>query len=771
MPNRSPFVLAALVGALVLPLGSAATAPPAPAAAGDAARAAPSVAAEPQGVVQQPGGESIKARVTVAGWASAPGGVARVELRLDGTVVTAQLRDDAQATASTGRVFFTATFDPREHPAPPGIDRRELSVVVVGRNGRERLIGTKSVLTPAAFVRWRGYGKPDPAPFYLLPAVSGLELGAAAGLDTYYADYLSPTMRVGTRVPILYLRTTKGRHRDFVFDPDWNTERRCPSRAALRISDDSLNGVFRYSRSHRLPILFTLNGGIWADAACDVPDWDANDWLESDPRNCQWNERNEVVPDDYLKNLAGAFDSPELARALTLNVHARRVRQYKKRNLQQAARRIVAFARANPELFVGVTLDPDLYINPFFDGKAWFDYNPDTVRQFREWLAGTGPYGGNTGNGAPDLRKYRRAQSLTLAEVSRLAGRTFGSWSEVDPPRTFVREGASPFWQDPWVYEWEVFRRHLVKLHYDELSAWLAETGIPRERIWSAQGFMAPHPSAMPFALRIDSAVKNYDSGGMSVEGSRPAAGHLGAILYGAAARNDIRMEGRHSLFGAFAALDRGWAVIEYNSADLRAPTQLPDYAAAYRGLREMWNHGARLVSPMSWAGSNGRDAGKPGYDPFTAWRDTPLESAAKDFLLARANLPLGARLWTFGSGAHADADGWSAERGTITAKPGHLVLTPDRERRVTLLSPPELMIDTGFRLVLRMSDAGRLRVRGQGVPDGAWTHLAAGTSASDFAVTRVLRGGTDRLKIELEFPTSAPVTLARVALVPGVGR
>ena len=89
------------------------------------------------------------------------------------------------------------------------------------------------------------------------------------------------------------------------------------------------------------------------------------------------------MPDDYLKNLPGSQDAPELARSLTFNVYARDVRHYKKRNLQQAAQLIVAFMRAHPELFVGVTLDPDTYINPFFDEKQWYDYNPGTLRQFR----------------------------------------------------------------------------------------------------------------------------------------------------------------------------------------------------------------------------------------------------------------------------------------------------------------------------------------------------------------------------------------------------
>ena len=162
---------------------------------------------------------------------------------------------------------------------------------------------------------------------------------------------------------------------------------------------------------------FILNGGIWADASCDTPEWDVNDHLEQDVDNCQWTQDNKVFPDDYLKNLPGSTNSPELARTLTYNVYATKVRAYKRRNLQAAARIIAAFARDHPDLFVGVSLDADTYMNPFFIQNRVleiFDYNPGMLRQFRQWLAGTGPYAGKPEAGVPDLSRYRRPNPLTL---------------------------------------------------------------------------------------------------------------------------------------------------------------------------------------------------------------------------------------------------------------------------------------------------------------------------------------------------------------------
>jgi hypothetical protein len=56
---------------------------------------------------------------------------------------------------------------------------------------------------------------------------------------------------------------TKGASADYAFDPDWDPKRKCGER---RIGDDSLHGVIAHAKDRKLPVLVTLNGGIWADA-------------------------------------------------------------------------------------------------------------------------------------------------------------------------------------------------------------------------------------------------------------------------------------------------------------------------------------------------------------------------------------------------------------------------------------------------------------------------------------------------------------------------
>ena len=248
-----------------------------------------------QGAIDVPQGEALLGpRVELSGWALSTTGLRAVEIRLEGHVFpartgvprpdVAQARPDIPGNSNAGFEFI-GDFSP--YPAPAGIDRRTLTIVAISSDGSELILGRRSLIEPAALTRWSAFTAHG-TPFYLLPALSGIDLGGAAELDTIYAPYRSATIAVGFRVPILYLRMTRGATEDFAFDPDWDPTRKCGER---RIGDDSLNAVLAHARAKQLPVLVTLNGGIWADAYCDVPAWDVNDKLEQDVANCQWNEK------------------------------------------------------------------------------------------------------------------------------------------------------------------------------------------------------------------------------------------------------------------------------------------------------------------------------------------------------------------------------------------------------------------------------------------------------------------------------------------------
>lgn len=729
------------------------------------------VAPAPIGWVDVPSSDTVVGPVVkLAGWALDADRIRAVEVRVGGRTQPATYgvaRHDVAAVKpgypDNPGSGFEVEVDVRALAGTAAGDRVRLDVVAINRQGVETLLARKSVVPPPPESVWRAL---DPGTlgtaerFYVLPGVSGIALDGAKELDTVYRAYASPTFAVGIRVPILYLRTTLGAAHDWRFDPNWDIERRCGSR---RIAEDSLATLLDYVKAHRLPLLVTLNGGVWSDASCGVPEWDVTDHLETDPANCQWNQANEVMADDALKHLPGSQESPELGRVLTFNVYARDNRHYKRRNLQAAGKLIATFAKANPELFVGINLDPDNVLNPFYEEKQWYDYNPGTLKQFRHWLAGTGPYAGDGGRDVPDLRRFRRATPLTLAEVNRLAGKAWQRWQDVDPPREFPRTGR-PFWDDPWTHEWERFRRHLVALHYEELAQWLVEAGIPAGRIHTSQGFMGPAADAMPFALYLDSPSKNYDTGGISVEGAVPRHGHLGVTVYGPAAENDIRMETPDSLFAAFSRQDRDWAIVEINTTDLRAPGVLPDYARAYRVFRDAFNFGARFVSPMAWNGSNGIFAGQPGYVAYTAWRNTPFEEAMRDFAVSHAYLPRGARLWTFGTPQLATDDGWTVQApATLVADRARIEVRGDGPR--ALASPPRLALPRGRvdRLVLGIDPASLagVEVAGRGAA-GDWVPLARHDGQ------RAAPAGPAGIVLPLAWPASLPtIEQLRITLEP----
>ncbi len=742
------------------------------------------------GNVDVPVAESVIGTLpSISGWALDPAGVQGVEIRVDGRPFAARygiLRADVAAAKPGYPDSAAAGFGFEGDFAGLSLARHEIEVVVVDRAGKSTVIARRSLIPPQALALWRGLLDRAPAlerqPFYFLMMSSGISWGAANEVGAEYRDYVSRTQHVGVSVPILYLRSTHGEAGDWTFDPQFDLGRKCGERPVV---EDNLAGLFRYAIEQKVPVQLILNGGVWGDASCEIAQWDLTDHLERDVANCQWTQDNQVFPDGHLKGLSGSTSSPELARSLTYHVYATKVREYKRRNLQAVAGLVATFAREHPELFVGVVLDSDTYMNPFFQEKEYFDYNPGMLRQFREWLAASGPYAGKPRDGAPDLSAYRRAQPRTLAEVNRLARRHWKSWSEVDPPRRFpgtardpqIRPGEQLIWDDPWYAEWDTFRKHVVDLHYDELSSWARAAGIPRDRIFSAQGFLAPDPGHRPFAVRISSHGQNYDSAGVSVEGAVPRDGHLGAVLYGAAAVNDVRMEERHSLFATFARMDDGWAIVEYNNTDLKNPAAAGTYVQAYRTFRDAFNFGARSVSAMAWNGSNGAQQGQPGYVAYTAWRNTPAESAMRDFLVSHADLPWGAKLWTFGTPRHADGDGWTAERGTIVLARGELGLSP-AQGVLTLLSPQDQVIRPAATRSLVLRFAGnvvplRVTVAARTGPQEAWHRVGTADRALEVPLGWPVawRGSSrivEQLRVELQFdPQVSQAALTRVLLYP----
>ncbi|MCL2872864.1 MAG: hypothetical protein FWF41_07830 [Betaproteobacteria bacterium] len=700
-------------------------------------------AAQLIGALDTPAQESLTGRtLELSGWAFDPTGIRSVEIRFPNAMYPATLgilRNDVRDTMPQHPGIERSGFEARI-TLPDSfltLDRQPIEIVATNQNGIAKTLARRSWLPAFPKVS----STPSNRKFHLLMMLSALPLGGGIEVDTFYRDYLSPTIKTGAAIPILYMRTTKGPQGDWAFDPAFDLKaHRCDDRF---VADDTLDGVIAFAIEKKTPIQFILNGGIWGNASCTFSERDLTDHLADDPTRCQWTQDNSIYPHNFLSSLPGSTESPRLARSLSYHVYNKEMRAYKKRNLQAAARRVAVFAKEHPDLFVGITLDADTYMNPFFAGRATFDYNPGMLRQFREWLQGTGPYSGKrTDPSVPDLSAYRRAQPLTLEQVNAIAGRHWQRWEEVDPPRpspelmTDMASAATitQVWENPWWQLWDTFRKHIVHLHYTELAQWTAEVGIPADRIFSAQGFVNENPANF-FSVYIESKkpFSHHDSAGVSIEGSKPRnASHLGAVVYGKAARNEASMQFGHSLFSEFARIDDGWGIVEYNGAKIKDPHIPPKYNNAYLTYRDAYNFDAQEISHMAWNGSNGAFAGELGYISYISFRNTGTEDAMRDFMVSHAFFPESLRLWTFGSAHYVSDDGWTTPVGTLQAQPGALALTADHQK-IELLSPADQVLRAVRLKTLRLivpektvATIAQLTVAAQDAPDAEWQTLSS---------------------------------------------
>jgi hypothetical protein len=131
---------------------------------------------------------------------------------------------------------------------------------------------------------------------------------------------------------------------------------------------------------------------------------------------------------------------------------------------------------------------------------------------------------------------------------------------------------------------------------------------------------------------------------------------------------------------------------------------------------------------------------------------------------------------WTFDTPQSATADGWIAERGTMTVAKGEALLQPDANRRVVLLSPPALPEAVAhaeaFELGLTGTGLQRVRVLGRRDARGGWITLAdaSGTALVEIPDGYVVKrkpgargAAIERLRIELTFRTTNARALLKV--------
>jgi len=188
-------------------------------------------------------------------------------------------------------------------------------------------------------------------------------------------------------------------------------------------------------------------------------------------------------------------------------------------------------------------------------GRATARYsitNPGMIRQFRECCADRAVRGRATA-GIPDLRAYRRAQLLTLSQVNRLAPpavERLGS-GRSPPPVAGVRGPLRPGTADlgrRLVAEWDRFRKHVIDLHYDELSTWVHQAAFRARRSSRHRRIHGARSRTATLRVKVTETGEPYDSAGVSVRAAFRETGILGQFSTAGGA-HQVKMNGSHSLF------------------------------------------------------------------------------------------------------------------------------------------------------------------------------------------------------------------------------
>jgi hypothetical protein len=421
-------------------------------------------------------------------------------------------------------------------------------------------------------------------------------------------------VKMGLRVRVEYLRHTLGRAQDFAFDADFKA--RSGFEPKQQHVYASLNESLSLAKRLQAPLMLTLDGGVWADAVFPLPGWDVVDELENEVSAVQWNQQGKAEADDAIKGLSGSYAEPQLARMMSLNVYNEAFRRYKKRNLQAAVKTILQRMAEHPSASVRISLDPDNTINPWFKDTQWYDYNPSTLRQFREWLTHTGAY---ASSGV--LKGLGANPALNLVEINHLAKKQWAQLSEVDAPRGALDAA------DPWYQQWVVFKRHLVAQHVADLTAWAVEAGFPLKDLVSSLGV-----NDNSIALQLDDPIRGWsDQAGISVAGAVGSQTHkatIGLLAYGRPLGNGTPLVAGGRLFEQIAKHSPGWGLAEFNPASLDLPHQLPSYGEAKAVMQEALKQGARFFSPIPGSKASDQTLFPHHFKAYDAFDGTAFETA-----------------------------------------------------------------------------------------------------------------------------------------------
>lgn len=258
----------------------------------------------------------------------------------------------------------------------------------------------------------------------------------------------------------------------------------------------NMNYVLGIASQLKLPVLVHMNDGRWADCCTSNSDggWNTTllDHIAAQPNTTQVNQNNVSFYHSWYGSDFFSFSR--------LN-HV--YRSYKKRNVQGSARTLMNWARSQPDLFVGVSLDSETLF-PSIDA----DYGYFATEEWRMWLQNKGIYG----PGGEYFGQGRSPPFTSIQELNAAFLTSFASWDDVVPPETF-QDG------QPHSENWQQWRITLIDHEVADETLWLAEAGIPRELIY---GHQTPELNYYGYGDSWSTEVAANGAGGVTMYGRNP---------------------------------------------------------------------------------------------------------------------------------------------------------------------------------------------------------------------------------------------------------
>lgn len=377
------------------------------------------------------------------------------------------------------------------------------------------------------------------------------ELKAALGTGGTYA-------KVGFMGISRYMNETEGPSKDYEFD------------------SEKLEYILDLSKEVGLPVLICLNGGPWGDVIHD-PEKDLIEFLEKDPDHCQWKDDG-TVPDDSQGPVPG------LMRSLSYNSKNTEVFEYWERNYKDAVETIVEFKKENPDLILGVTTDPEIFMSPFY----YTDYNPATLDEFRA-----------------EMKKEFEGD---IAQFNTKMKVTFKTWDAVEPPRPSKNKGdaatGNPLWE-----KWTDFRIGLVSAMVQREVDWARESGLPANMVYTHQTVRYDNKDWMRYLLCSTMQTANVENGSTGIT-------TLQDLCFDTMLFKDARAAGSN------------WGIFEYNPATESDQS----YDRYIKALRIVYGYHPHIIAPYMWLA--------PGTEQFYAIKGTAFQDAIRDFIKEVAKKP-----------------------------------------------------------------------------------------------------------------------------------